>query len=171
MKRILSVCLLLFLVVPLLNCERDDICGEDTPTTPRIVVEFYDYLNPEVLKNVINLGVKSVDNDSTIVFTTGTKVFLPLKTDSDTVTLDLTINFDENPATTPYTDQIQFNYARREVYVSRACGYKTTFTLSESNPPPFLLNGNTGTTNWIRNIIVDNYNIEDENETHIRIFY
>ena len=39
------------------NCEKDDICAETTPTTPRVVIEFYDAANPTVLKSVTNLGV------------------------------------------------------------------------------------------------------------------
>ena len=33
------------------------------------------------------------------------------------------------------TDVIKFNYTHQNVYVSRACGFKTTFTLDHSINP------------------------------------
>ena len=49
--------LLLLLSVFFSSCEKDDICDTNTPTTPKIVIEFYDVANPTTLKNVTNLGV------------------------------------------------------------------------------------------------------------------
>ena len=33
---------LLFLTTLLIGCEKDDICPEDTSTTPRLIIRFYD---------------------------------------------------------------------------------------------------------------------------------
>ena len=39
------------------GCEKDDICDANTPTTPRLIVTFYDFANPTVLKKVTDLKV------------------------------------------------------------------------------------------------------------------
>jgi len=44
---------LLLFVFSLLGCEKDDICESTTPTTPRLVIEFYDFnASTATLKNV-----------------------------------------------------------------------------------------------------------------------
>ena len=53
--------LLLGLTFSLSSCEKDDICAESTPTTPKVVIEFYDAANPTTAKNVSNLVVTSPD--------------------------------------------------------------------------------------------------------------
>ena len=39
------------------SCEKDDICDANTPTTPRMVIKFFDINNPTVEKSVTNLKV------------------------------------------------------------------------------------------------------------------
>ncbi|NUY79384.1 hypothetical protein HUK80_00635 [Flavobacterium sp. MAH-1] len=171
MKRIFCCCLVVLFAVFQVNCERDDVCGGSTPTTPRIVVEFYDYNNTTLAKNVTNMTLKSTETDSVLTYTATNKVFVPLKTFDTTTTYAFTINDDENPNTLTFTDSLMFNYATRDVYVSRACGYKTVFDLSQDIgiPAVILNNGNPGT--WIRNIVIDTHTIEFEDETHIRIYF
>lgn len=175
MKKILSLFAILLFAVSQTNCERDDICSESTPTTPRIVIDFYDYNQPLVLKNVTNLEMQSVDSDSTVTITGVSQLLLPLKTFEDVTTFRLTLNSLSTDPALIYTDNIQFNYQRQDVYVSRACGYKTLFTLNgdPSLPPGYLLNDTPAATegNWIKNIVIDNPNIASEDETHIRIYF
>lgn len=49
--------LILFIAIALINCERDDICAATTQTTPRLIIEFYDAIETEDLKNVPRLTV------------------------------------------------------------------------------------------------------------------
>ncbi|RZJ72248.1 DUF6452 family protein [Flavobacterium sp.] len=171
MKRFFSCFLILLLAASQVNCERDDICAETDPTTPRIVIDVYDYTNNSLLRTVPNMTLRSTETDSVTTFTNTSKLYVPLKTFDTSTTYTFTINDDENPATATFSDQITFTYGTREIYVSRACGYKTVFDLSrEVGVPAVLLNnGNPGT--WIRNIIIDTHTIEAEDETHIRIYY
>lgn len=58
MKRLLNFLSFIALVTILTySCERDDICAESTPTTPRLIIEFFDFEDQEVLKNVPRLTV------------------------------------------------------------------------------------------------------------------
>ncbi len=170
MKRFFSGVLILLLAVSQVNCERDDICAEDEPTTPRIVMDVYDY-STGALRNVTNMTIRSTETDSVTTFNGTSKLYIPLKTFDTSTTYTFTINDDENPNTATFADTITFTYGTREIYVSRACGYKTVFDLSQEIGVPAVLmnNGTPGT--WIRNIIIDTHTIETENETHIRIFY
>jgi hypothetical protein len=68
------------------------------------------------------------------------------------------------------SDVVRFNYTRNNIFVSRACGYKTLFTLDETNPYALSELDPAGTT-WIKNISVNQYQISDENETHINLFF
>ena len=130
-----------FILATLNTCERDDICPEDVPTTPRMIVEFFNISNQENLKNVPNLYVQGIGNDNALSEFIGTsaknKIQLPLKTDENS-TQFLLINdyaIDDNGTPDDESDDIQtgnediitINYITENVYVSRACGYKTIF--------------------------------------------
>jgi hypothetical protein len=154
------------------GCESDDICDANTPTTPRLIIEFYDVANPTVLKNVSNLEVKGDGAAIPLAIFNGvSKIQLPLKTTEDNTKYTLVLN-----STTPAflsTDVLEFNYSRENVFVSRACGYKTIFDLNGTALNPFILNSTPAITlgNWIKNITVKQPNVNDENETHIKILF
>lgn len=175
MKKIL----LLFLILGLSfsSCEKDDICDANTPTTPRLIITFYDVQNPSNTKSVNNLLLIADGLATGILFNGVNKIQVPLDLNSDTVNYNFILNSgNANPALI-YTDKLQFNYTRKTVYVSRACGYKTVFNLINDNdlttPNPFVLNNNPilADGNWIKNIIIEKYNLESENETHIKIYF
>ncbi|WP_284652063.1 DUF6452 family protein [Flavobacterium terrisoli] len=165
MKKIL---LLLLIAISFSGCEKDDICVDDT--TPRLVLEFYNASNPADLKNVTNLKVNgegSVGGIDLGVFTGVSKIYLPLKTNAETTKYSLT-----NNSTTSATNQdfLEFNYARNEVYVSRACGFKTIFEL---NSPGGVVHTDAATPDleWIESISIQTTNIDTENEVHIKIYF
>ena len=157
-----TILLLLAVAFTFSSCEKDDICDANTPTTPRLVIGFYDFLNPSVLKNVSNLKVVGEGMTNGILFngnqtTNGNTISIPLNSGNT------------NPALVD-EDIIKFDYTTRELFVSRACGYKTIFTLNPTNPythtDPMAPN-----QKWIKFISVEKSNIENENETHIKIFF
>lgn len=179
MKKII-ILLVLALSFSFSSCEKDDICDANTPTTPRLVIKFYDITNPSILKNVTNLKVIADKMPNGIVFNTatddskyltnGNTISIPLKTTENSTSYSFILNSgNPNPAFVN-EDIIKFDYTRNEVFVSRACGYKILFTLDPINPythtdaaVPDLL--------WIKYISVETSNIENENETHIKIFF
>ncbi|WDF61222.1 DUF6452 family protein [Flavobacterium sp. KACC 22758] len=182
MKKIIS--LLLLFTFGLSSCEKDDICDANTPTTPRLVITFYDNAAPTTLKTVTNLkvvGEGKEDTDAIIFNETGTSVTkyltnantisIPLKTDAKTTTYKFIYNA---TSAAPNIDVLTFNYETQSVYVSRACGFKTTFTL---NPRDNTANSGLIRTDpagdglWMLNINVVNSNIELENETHVKVYF
>jgi hypothetical protein len=188
MKKIVS--LLLIFTFGLSSCEKDDICDPDTPTTPRLVITFYDINNPTLLKNVTNLkvigeGKSEVDGgiifnengtDITKYLANGNTISIPLKTNEESTSFTF-ISDSQNPNPAAINkDAIRFNYTHRDLYVSRACGFKTIFTLNpvSTTPPltvPFILTDSDGNGLWMQQVFVINPNIETENETHIKVYF
>ena len=157
------------------SCEKDDICDANTPTTPRLIIEFYDNDNRENKKNISNLSLLGDGLTTAIVFTTGTKIQVPLQLTTTSTTYTFTLNAGNTNPALIFTDIIQFNYSTKTVYVSRACGYKILFDLNSDStlPNPFVLNNDPAVTNgnWIKDITVEKFNLETENETHIKIYF
>lgn len=163
------------------SCEKDDICDANTVTTPRLVLSFYDINNPSVLKTVTKLKVIGEGMTEGIIFsptgigdakylTSGSTISIPLKIDQDVTTYNLIFNSGNTNPALVFTDKIQINYTRTNVFVSRACGYKTIFTLKPTNPIIHTAVP-TNTDKWMQYISVEKSNIENENETHLKIFF
>lgn len=176
-KLIASITLLLILTGFSLSCEKDDICAEGTPTTPSLIVEFYNKDNPEELVNIVNLKYYAVGETDTLPGAPATvnKIELPLRTNATTTKWGLVYTrvLSNGQTTPPNTDFLEFNYVTNEIYVSRACGYKTTFTLNpdlDETPNPVLTDSDTADGFWIHSFTVMTTNIEKEDETHIKIF-
>lgn len=173
MKKI--ILLVFALALSFSSCEKDDICDANTPTTPRLVISFYDFLNPSVLKNVTNLKVVGEGMPSGVLFngsetSSANTISIPLKTVGTNTTYRFTLNYGNSNPTLVDEDIIKFDYSTKELFVSRACGYKTNFTLDPTNPythtDPVAPN-----QKWMKFISVEKNNIVNENETHIKIFF
>ncbi|WP_309642044.1 DUF6452 family protein [Flavobacterium sp.] len=167
MKKI--VLLIIVIAVAFSSCEKDDICDENTGTTPRLIIVFYDFTNPTLTKNVTNLAIiKNGDTTPYAVYNGVSKVQVPLDIAADLSQYQFILNYaNANPALINI-DNLEFDYTRNNVYVSRACGYKTVFKLNDINP--FTQTDNTVPDGlWMRNITVIQSDILTENETHLNI--
>ena len=170
---------ILFIAISLINCERDDICAETTATTPRLLIEFYDALSTDNLKNVPRLSVygedlvtdPTVDSDATIIYNVNANaVELPLligNENTETTTRfvlekDSNLRIDDNGDSN--IDIIEITYTSEFLYVSRACGYKSIFNELSVFPE-------SDGDNWISSITIDQTTIENENTVHVRIFH
>ncbi|MTH14369.1 DUF6452 family protein [Flavobacterium sp. LC2016-01] len=185
MRKIISV--LLIFTFGLSSCEKDDICDPDTPTTPRLVITFYDADNASALKSVTNLKVTGEDMPEGIIFNenatgdakyraNGSKISIPLRTNAKFSTFTFTLDDGNENTAAINVDQVRFNYTTQNLYVSRACGFKTIFTLdpfSDGIPPTnaFIKTDPDSKGFWMRQIFVEKYNIETENETHIKVYF
>jgi len=164
MKRII---MLLCLVMAFSGCEKDDICVDET--TPQLVLEFYDISNPTVLKNVVNLKVTGDGmTDALNTFNGVSTISLPLKTNEDATKYHLLLN--SNSSTASNEDVLEFNYTRENVYVSRACGYKTVFELNNANGL-VLTDAITPDGLWIQDTNLQTNSIITENEVHLKIYF
>lgn len=186
----LAVCLMIVLITQ--NCERDDICAEGTATTPRLLVEFYDINDPEVLKSALRLTVygeglvtdengmptepTTENNEGTMLFNeNSTTVELPLRigleeeitTSRFIFEKDTNLRLDDNGTTESNVDILEISYTSEFVYVSRACGYKSIFNGLDVDLE------NDG-DNWISVIQIEESietTVENENTVHVRILH
>ncbi|WP_445956488.1 DUF6452 family protein [Yeosuana sp.] len=172
---------ILFILITIvsLSCEPDDICPESTPTTPSLIIRLYDISNQESKKNVSGLRIQGVGNDNVLTnfnVVTTDSIILPLKTDAISTQYKLHKEYTYNDNNTPddpnddviggNEDIITINYNTQEIFVSRACGYKTIFenvTITLEN------DGN----NWIQFIqpVNDNQSVENETAAHFNLFF
>lgn len=180
MKNIKLVILVsvIFTMGTTISCERDDICPESTSTTPNLLIDFLDYENQENSKNVFDLLVIGADNDDALALYDSTDdIALPLKTTEDSTQFILIKGIEVNDNDTPddtsddfleggNSDTVTINYTRKEVYVSRACGYITIFE-------DVVLTIETDSDNWIElsQSANENQPVEDETTTHFNLFH
>jgi uncharacterized protein DUF6452 len=175
MKKISILIILTFIFISItLSCEKDDICAETTPTTPKLILRFYDITSQEDTKNATGLRVTEFNETNAIsnlnVVTTDS-INMPLRTDVNvtkftfhkdykviTNTEGDTISIEGNP------DIVTINYQREDVYVSRACGFKTIFnniTLSVEDDGD----------KWVLNSEIINSTVENEITAHVKILH
>ncbi|WP_338409141.1 DUF6452 family protein [uncultured Flavobacterium sp.] len=165
MKKYILIILILLMSFLLLKCEKDDICSGDTLTSPRLIIEFYDYNNPTELSQITYLGIADPTFVSGYSFNSLSRIAIPLRSNQDTTTLNFVLNGSDDDTTNDVLDTVTFNYTRKNTYISRACGYKTTYVLNDTDGLV------VPTTNWIKSIEIIDSNIENENETHVKIYF
>lgn len=166
MKRILL--LLIAVAWTSSSCEKDDICDENTSTTPRLIIHFYDSSNPTLDKPVTNLLIVGEGMEEGILFNATSTVQVPLKTTADITKYRFILNYNNANTALINEDELEFKYTPNNVFVSRACGYKSIFILDEDNP--YTLRDNpTPDGLWMQNVTVSQPNILNENEIHLKI--
>ncbi len=168
-----AIGLFLCIISLILSCERDDICSLETPTTPRLIIDFLNTSDLSSPKNVASLVVKGVGDNTTILedyrAVNSSQVILPLKTNENSTQFILYKDAeiaDDGTISEGNDDMITITYTREDVFVSRACGYKTIFK-------DVAIQFESDTDNWIQVVlpINDNQSIEDETTTHFNIFH
>jgi hypothetical protein len=181
MKKISTLLLLLLLTTA--SCEKDDICPESTPTTPKLILRFYDISNQYDTKNVTSIGVTSLDeNGETFVLAgfngvTTDSISLPLRIQTTAenftrFTFYKDFALDDNGTPNDPSDDIfsgnpdviTFTYKREDIYVSRACGFKTFFS-------ELIVTVESDGENWIINPLILNRTIENEISAHVKILH
>jgi hypothetical protein len=134
------------------SCENEDICLQEV--TPFVIITFYDKDNPEEKKAVESLSISSEDFGEYIQ-----------NRSTDSIAIPMNLNLSETPylfLSGENQDDLTFNYNRESEYISRSCGFKTTFkefSLDLSNP------------NWISSFEILNTDIIDESSTAIKIYH
>jgi hypothetical protein len=168
--------LLLFVIaLSFSSCEKDDICDPKTVTTSRLVITFYDVTNSSVKKNVTDLKIIGEGMTDGVSFNVtslinGSTVSIPLKTNSDATTFRFILNAENTNPALINEDILKFNYVRENLFVSRACGFKTEYTLDPQTPYVHT-DAAVPDQKWIQFIAVKNSIIANENETHLEIFF
>ena len=160
-----KITLLLFTTLFLWGCTRDDICPDDTQTTPLLVIKFMDISNPTQVKAVDNLRITLANTSQTEIVpaTTDTLYKIPLNPITTSVDYNFTKGYE---GTEPNTDAFNVTYQRgADIYINRACGFRTSFTDIEATIQA------EGSANWMLGNSINNTTVENEDITHITIFH
>jgi hypothetical protein len=146
------VIVLFILCFTFVNCEKDDICIDTT--TPKLIIVFYNDTIPGIKKTVTSLTVWADEKDT---------IYENNSLDSIAIPLDLTKNSTLYKLVSGTAiDTINFSYDRKDIFVSRSCGYKTIFEN---------LKIESMTSNWIKNDTIKNTTIDNETAVHLTIFH
>lgn len=161
------------------SCERDDLCPESTQTTASLVMETFDVSLPDDSKNVFGLRIEGVDNDGNGIgvlegyeVVTTNSIVLPLRTDQDVTVYKLHQNYTEDEDGNPNggnEDILTITYIREDVFVSRACGYRTIFSNVQVRKDV----ADVDDDEWISLIQAqdDNQIVENEAEAHFILLH
>ncbi len=147
----------------LISCEKDDICIEDEIGTPRIILSFYDKIDKNLRKPVENLLINGLEKEDTLDIFYGDSIAIPLKNDSNLSKYEFIINAGEEKSN---NDTIHILYSRYDLYINRACGFKSNFILN--NPPTLIFNNHNP---WIDEIIKLKDTVLNENHSHLAIYH
>lgn len=163
MKKII---LLLLITIAFSGCEKDDICADDT--TPKLVIEFFDITNPSESKNIVSLKVQEVNQiDEYNTFSGVSEIAIPLRINGTSTKYSFILN--SSDVDNLNEDFIEFNYATQNIYVSRACGYKTIFELNNDASGVLFTEGTDN--KWMQSVVKATNSITTENETHLKIYF
>lgn len=149
MKKILTI-LVLFCMIT--SCEKDDFCTLN-PTTPKLVLRFYDNANKTQLKNVNQLYVWAAGKDSILVNQSTDSISIPL----NSIANETVYNFSKGNVVNQFT----IRYTPQQIYVSRSCGFKVNFDEVS------YISNNT----WIADFEVTTTTINNQNAAHVQIFH
>ncbi|WP_298538526.1 DUF6452 family protein [uncultured Aquimarina sp.] len=151
------------------SCERDDICAEDTPTTPFLIIKFIDDVTVSDIKQPVDLEVRSTDPliTSTVPdVVSRDSIMIPLRVDSQITEFEFIINATNDDTTLANGDIVSFEYTPVEEYVSSACGFKVNFQGLTST-----LTQEEDEGNWIKRITIEEDNVTNETAAHVFIFH
>jgi len=154
-----------FLLYTFAGCTRDDLCAEDTATTPLLQIQFKDITDRLQNKAVSSLRVLVIGTDTVEAFQgeSDTLVGIPLNTLTTRSEFHFIAN--SNDSINANTDILSFTYSTQDIYINRACAFKTIYNDLQADLEPEI------GTNWIEDITLLKTNVEDETEPHLTIFH
>ncbi|MGB0376590.1 MAG: DUF6452 family protein [Flavobacteriaceae bacterium] len=145
-----------------LQCERDDICLEGTPGTPRMIVVFKDNQNRALNKVASGLVVVGTATSTSLAIAAEDSILIPLNPRTESSVFEF---YKTQSATQTLATSLEFRYNRYDLYINRACGYKAQYILQN----PVISATTTGT--WIETFEVIQDTIKDETQTHIYLYH
>jgi hypothetical protein len=147
----------------LFKCEKDDICLEGTPGTPRLIIRFFDYNERMTLKSLPNVTIKAQSRDEDYIVFSGDSLVIPLKLISNSTIY--TFTYFNDLGNQEKIDTLKFNYKREDRYINRACGILSNLIFTT---PAVEIIGNESLFLDF-NILKDT--IKNENQAHLAIYH
>ena len=142
-------------------CEKDDICL--SPTTPNLILRFYDTSDPSTLKAPTHLSIWAEGKDTLAFFKNVSldSVYIPLNTNTTQTIYNFKTSTTGNIADNKYT-KITINYTTEEIFVSRSCGLKSNFNTVTI----------TSDTGWFQSFTPNSITtIDNETSAHVKVYH
>ncbi len=149
------------------HCEKDDICLEGTPGTPRLIIRFFDADSTQNLKPTGALLINKIEDSINNYIRKN--IF---GTDSISIPLNTTKNFTQLKFYNYWgfenenIDTLSFHYDRYDLYLNRACGFKGQFILKTK-----ALSGFQTNESWVKSYKVIKDSIINEKSMHLAIYH
>lgn len=151
------------LIIFIFNCEKDDICLEGTPGTPRLIIRFFDQNEKIIPKPLSNVTIKALGKDEDYVVFSGDSLGIPLKLISNSTIYTFTyLDVLDNQEK---IDTLKFNYKREDYYVNRACGFLSNLIFT--TPALEILDKES----IFLGFKILNDTIKNENQAHLAIYH
>ena len=99
--------------------------------------------------------------DSLTIFS-GDSIAIPLRNNYEFTQYEFTLN----TSSPTLSDSLQINHRQFDIYINRACGYKSNFILE--NPFYYKLTNGDG---WIKSIEKIRDTLSDEKKSHLAIYH
>ena len=147
----------------LFKCEKDDICLEGTPGTPRLIIRFFDYNERMTLKSLPNVTIKAQSRDEDYIVFSGDSLVIPLKLISNSTIY--TFTYFNDLGNQEKIDTLKFNYKREDYYINRACGILSNLIFT--TPAVEIISNESLFLDF--NILKDT--IKNENQAHLAIYH
>lgn len=154
--------LIIFTLALISGCEKDDICL--SPTTPKLILRFYDNANQTILKSAARLSIWADGKDTISNYKSVSldSVAIPLNVNTSQTVYHLKTNSVDGNIANNVTSTLTINYTTTEEYVSRSCGFKTIFN-------NVTITSNNG---WIQSFTPTSITtINNETSAHVKIFH
>ena len=138
------------------SCEPDDVCNLENPSTPQLVFRLYDANQPSQLKSVDTLRVKDTDKESILQLINTDSIALPFQINANKMNLDFLV-------TGGISDELLIDYQTQDMYLSRACGFQSTFIINEIEI--------STNKSWINTIEIVTNEILVDTLAHVKIYH
>ena len=150
-----------------IRCEKDDICLDGTPGTPRLIIRFFDADSVENLKPTGALLVNKVEDSIDVyirknIFGTDS-ISIPLNTKNNLTELKF---YNYRGFENENIDTLSFHYDRYDIYLNRACGFKGQFILKDD-----AVSGYQTSESWVKSYKIIKDSILDEKSMHLAIYH
>ena len=138
------------------SCEPDDVCSIENPSTPKLVFRLYDANHPSQLKSVDTLRVKDTENESVLQLINTDSIAIPFQINVNKMNLDFTISGG-------MSDELLIDYQTQDMYLSRACGFQSTFIINEIEVG--------SNQSWINTIEIITNEVLVDTLAHVKIYH
>ena len=131
------------------------MCNIENPSTPKLVFRFYDANQPSQVRSVDTLRVKDTESESVLQLINTDSIAIPFKINANKMNLDFTISGG-------ISDELLIDYQTQDMYLSRACGFQSTFIINEIEI--------STNKSWINTIEIVTNEILVDTLAHVKIY-